>query len=77
MQRLIYESDLDMVVEEIEDYIAQSDPDQQEEYRRELNEARGDLSSLAATGVFLDAVGKVVDACERNRQLVVIVKTEY
>lgn len=77
MERLIYENDLDMVVEEIEDYIAQCAEDERESYGAELHALRDDFQALAGSGVFQDAIGKAVDVKERNGQLIVIVKTEY
>jgi hypothetical protein len=76
------ENDKDVIVTEIESYINQC-PSLAEriEYRKELKSVKGSFRSLYDSGVFHDAIGKVVDVYGKDiggyGTLVVEVETEY
>ena len=83
MRLTFTESDKDVIIAEIESYINQC-PSLAEriEYRRELKSVEGCFRDLHNSGVFHDAIGKVVDVYSkyigsRYCTLAVDVETEY
>ena len=76
------EKDKSVIITEIESYINQC-PSLAEriEYRKELESVKGNFSYLCDSGVFHDAIGKVVDVSGKDMgsygTLVVEVETEY
>ena len=73
------EIDKDVIITEIESYINQC-PSLVErlEYRTELKSVKDNFSALYNSGVFHDAIGKVVDVYTvKNDILAVEVETEY
>ena len=58
--KTIYKSDLPFIIEECQDYIDQSTKQEQEAYQQELNDVCGDFSKLVESGIFHDAIGKVI-----------------
>lgn len=79
MKVLYYESDIDVIIEDIELYIEQSDdtPQQKVEYRKELEKVKNDFEELANSGVFQDTFGKTMEVLTDNGELVVEVETDY
>ena len=75
MRVIYYKFELPNIVEEIKDYIEESDdtPQQKAEYRRELSSVKMDFNTLIESGVFHDAIGKVT--CDFGN--CVEVETEY
>lgn len=66
------------VLADIESYIEQTeDTNEREEYNRELEEVKGEWSKLVDSGVFHDAIGKVVKKDCYGTILAVEVVTEY
>ena len=63
MENIIYTSnDVDLILSDIQSYIEQtSDENEKIQYTNELNEAKNNWDSLIETGVFHDAIGKVVN----------------
>ena len=79
MRLTFTEPDKDVIIAEIESYINQC-PSLVErlEYRTELKSVKGNFRSLCDSGVFHDAIGKVVDVYTvKNDILAVEVETEY
>ena len=75
-----YKSDLPYIVEDCQDYIDQCCGFEQEMYQIELDEVCGDFSKLVDSGIFHDAIGKVVVkklTANGNECLEVGVTTEY
>ena len=58
--RTIYKSDLLFIIEECQNYIDQCLSYEQDAYQTELNQVRGHFSELVDSGIFHDAIGKVV-----------------
>ena len=77
--KTIYKSDLPFIIEECVDYIDQCDSKaERTAYQEELNEVCGDFNNLVESGVFHDAIGKVVNKRVSNGHcLAVEVVTEY
>ena len=63
MENIIYTSnDMDLILSDIQSYIEQtSDENERIQYTNELNETKDNWDSLVETGVFHDAIGKVVN----------------
>ena len=63
MENIIYTSnDMDSILSDIQSYIEQtSDENEKIQYTNELNETKNNWDSLIETGVFHDAIGKVVN----------------
>ena len=75
-----YKSDLANIIEMCQDYIDQSNKQEQEAYQRDLNNVCGDFGKLVESGIFHDAIGKVVVkklTAYGNECLEVGVTTEY
>ena len=74
-----YKSDLANIIEICQDYIDQSNKQEQEAYQRDLNDVCGDFSKLVESGIFHDAIGKVVNTYRDNNGnlLTIEVATEY
>ena len=74
-----YKSDLANIIEMCQDYIDQSNKQEQEAYQRDLNDVCGDFGKLVESGIFHDAIGKVVNTYRDNNGnlLTVEVATEY
>ena len=78
MRTFYTELDRINILIEIEDYIEQCPSEQEkQEYRKELYEVKDDFLALCESGVFHDAMGKVVNAFEHWGKLAVEVETEY
>ena len=79
--KTIYKSDLPFIIEECVDYIDQCDSkDERTDYMAELNQVCGDFIELTNSGIFHDAIGKVVNLIVLNSSkelLAVEVTTEY
>ena len=74
MRSIFTDSDLETLREEIQAYMNQMpDCDELAEYKRELEEVKNDWSKLVDTGIFHDAIGKVV----KKDGSTVEVETEY
>lgn len=70
--------DHERLIEDINDYIEQTESvDEKEQYRKELNEVRDDFYTLVNSGVFHDAIGKVENIREVWGKPLVEVVTEY
>lgn len=83
MRLTFTEQDKDVIITEIESYINQC-PSLAEriEYRKELKSVKGCFRDLHNSGVFHDAIGKVVDVYSKHMggrygTLAVDVETEY
>jgi hypothetical protein len=63
MENIIYTSnDMDLILSDIQSYIEQtSDENERIQYTNELNETKNNWNKLIETGVFHDAIGKVVN----------------
>lgn len=74
MKLIFTESDIETLREEIQAYMNQM-PDCEElaEYKREVEEVKNDWAKLVDSGIFHDAIGKVV----RKDGSTVEVVTEY
>lgn len=74
MKSIFTDSDLETLREEIQAYMNQM-PDCEElaEYKREVEEVKNDWAKLVDSGIFHDAIGKVV----RKDGYTVEVETEY
>ena len=74
-----YKSDLANIIEMCQDYIDQCNNQEQEAYQQELNQVCGNFVDLTASGIFHDAVGKVVNiiVSDSIEPLAVEVATEY
>ena len=73
MKTTYYKTDLANIIEQCQDYIDQSSKEEQELYQNELNEVCGDFYRLTNSGVFHDAIGKVID----RTPYMVVVTTDY
>lgn len=73
MKTIYYKTDLANIIEQCQDFIDQSSKKEQEPYQTELNEVCGDFYRLTNSGVFHDAIGKVIDRTVYS----VVVTTEY
>lgn len=77
--RIFYtELDYTDILVEIEEYIEQCPSEEEKkEYRKELHEVKEDFLALCESGVFHDAMGKVVNVRENRGGMEVEVETEY
>ena len=73
MKATYYKTDLANIIEECQNYIDQSSKEEQELYQTELNEVCGDFYRLTNSGIFHDAIGKVID----RTPYTVVVTTDY
>lgn len=74
MKSIFTDSDLETLREEIQAYMNQMpDCDELAEYKREVEEVKNDWEKLVDTGIFHDAIGKVV----KKDGTTVEVETEY
>ena len=74
MKSIFTDSDLEKLREEIQAYMNQMpDCDELAEYKREVEEVKNDWAKLVDTGIFHDAIGKVV----KKNGTTVEVETEY
>ena len=74
MKSIFTDSDLETLREEIQAYMNQMpDCDELAEYKREVEEVKNDWAKLVDSGIFHDAIGKVV----KNDGFTVEVITEY
>ena len=72
------DNNMEEVIADIESYIEQTeDINEREEYKRELEEVKGEWSKLVDSGVFHDAIGQVVKKECYGTILAVEVVTEY
>ena len=72
------DNDMEEVLADIMSYIEQTeDTNEREEYKRELEEVKGEWSKLVDSGVFHDAIGQVVKKDCYGTILAVEVVTEY
>lgn len=67
----------ELVNNEIMPYVEGTELEEQAEYRKELEEVRDDWWKLLRSGVYHDAIGKVVDIQTNGRTIAVNVLTEY
>lgn len=78
MKVLYYESEITEIVENITDYIQQTDSaEEREQYTEELAQVKDNFLNLVESGVFHDAMGKTINVFENFGQLVAEVETEY
>ena len=79
MTTFYYESDMDIIIADIKDYVNQSDEtiEQKNAYLKELEEFSEDFEGLVYSGVFHDACGKVLNVYTLSCELVAEVETEY
>ena len=70
-----YKADLAEIIEMCQDYIDQCNKQEQEAYQQELNDVCGDFSKLVESGIFHDAIGKVINISPNA--IAVMVVTEY
>lgn len=78
MRTFYTELDKINILIEIEEYIEQCPSEEEkQEYRKELYEVKDDFLALCESGVFHDAIGKVVNARENWGRMEVEVETEY
>ena len=63
MENIIYTSnDMDLILSDIQSYIEQtSDENERIQYTNELNETKNNWDTLIESGIFHDAIGKVVN----------------
>ena len=74
MKSIFTDSDLETLREEIQSYMNQMpDCDELAEYKREVEEIKNDWEKLVDSGIFHDAIGKVV----KKDGSTVEVETEY
>ena len=73
MKTTYHKTDLANIIEMCQDYIDQSSPAEQPAYQTELNEVCGDFYRLTNSGIFHDAIGKVID----RTAYMVVVTTDY
>ena len=74
MKSIFTDSDLETLREDIQAYMNQMpDCDELAEYKREVEEVKNDWTKLVDTGIFHDAIGKVV----KKDGSTVEVETEY
>lgn len=72
------DNDMEEVIADIMSYIEQTDDtNEREEYKRELEEVKGEWGKLVDSGVFHDAIGQVVKKDCYGTILAVEVVTEY
>ena len=72
------DNDMEEVIADIMSYIEQTDDtNEREEYKRELEEVKGEWGKLVDSGVFHDAIGQVVKKDCYGSILAVEVVTEY
>lgn len=72
------DNDMEEVIADIMSYIEQTeDTNEREEYKRELEEVKGEWSKLVDSGVFHDAIGQVAKKDCYGTILAVEVVTEY
>ena len=72
------DNDMEEVLADIESYIEQTeDTNEREEYKRELEEVKGEWGKLVDSGIFHDAIGQVVKKDCYGTILAVEVVTEY
>jgi hypothetical protein len=72
------DNDMEEVIADIMSYIEQTeDTNEKEEYKRELEEVKGEWGKLVDSGVFHDAIGQVVKKDCYGTILAVEVVTEY
>ena len=72
------DNDMEEVIADIMSYIEQTeDTNEKEEYKRELEEVKGEWGKLVDSGVFHDAIGQVVKKNCYGTILAVEVVTEY
>ena len=72
------DNDMEEVIADIMSYIEQTeDINEREEYKRELEEVKGEWGKLVESGVFHDAIGQVVKKDCYGTILAVEVVTEY
>lgn len=72
------DNDMEEVIADIMSYIEQTeDTNEREEYKRELEEVKGEWGKLVDSGVFHDAIGQVVKKDCYGTILAVEVVTEY
>ena len=72
------DNDMEEVLADIMSYIEQTeDTNEREEYKRELEDVKGEWSKLVDSGVFHDAIGQVVKKDCYGTILAVEVVTEY
>ena len=78
MKVLYYESEITEIVENITDYVQQTDSaEEREQYTEELAQVKDNFLNLVESGVFHDAMGKTINVFENFGQLVAEVETEY
>ena len=79
MTTFYYESDMDIIIADIKDYVNQSDEtiEQKNAYLKELEEFSEDFEGLVYSGVFHNACGKVLNVYTLSCELVAEVETEY
>ena len=79
MTTFYYESDMDIIIADIKDYVNQSDEtiEQKNAYLNELERVKDDFEALVDSGVFHDACGKVLNVYTLSCELVAEVNTEY
>ena len=76
--KTIYKSDLPFIIEECQDYIDQCDKSERTAYQEELLQLCGDFNHLVESGIFHDAIGKVVNKRSINGHCFAVeVVTEY
>lgn len=68
---------VELINSEIMPYIEQSDREEQIAYMEELNKVKNNWCKLIHSGIYHDAIGKVVDAQFSASLIVVKVETEY
>lgn len=78
MRTFYTELDKINILIEIEEYIEQCPSEEEkQEYRKELYKVKDEFLALCESGVFHDAIGKVVNARENWGRMEVEVETEY
>jgi hypothetical protein len=65
------------LINELKSYIEQSEIGEQIGYMEELNEVKSNWWNLIHSGIYHDAIGKVVDAQFRGSLIIVNVAEEY
>ena len=79
MKIAFWEFEKPFILKEIESYIQNCNEDEREDYYKELNEVKDNFLKLTESGVFHDAIGKVIEtyAIGADEELMVEVETEY
>lgn len=72
-----YPQDLPFIMEDINSYIDQSNECERQIYKEELERVKDDFIALAHSGVFHDAIGKLVNVSENGERIELEVETEY